>query len=212
MYRFGPFAVDPARRVLMRDKETIPVTARAFDVMLALLDRAGQTVGKEELLRAVWHDTIVEEANLSQHIFTLRKLLGHSDSEPYIATVPRRGYQFVAAVSKLAAATARPPETPARPDLPVRLEIPLPEASLAIKSTPVVAIARDGSKVVFVANDGNRTRLYLRHLDDFTAVAIMGTEEASHPFFFARRTLDRLRMRAAALEDRSFGRTAARVM
>ncbi len=180
MYRFGPFSVDPARRVLARDSQTIAVTARAFDVLLALLERAGQVVGKDELLRAVWVDTIVEEANLSQHIFTLRKLLGQTDQEPYIATVPRRGYQFVAPVSRPAATTV---VTAPRIDLALRLEIALPQgASIAAGSTPALAVAADGSAIVFAAGHGGTTLLYLRRLDRFDAVPLPGTEGACNPF------------------------------
>src|SRR5918994_1109875 len=79
MYLFDPFCIDAARRVLTRGGQRVPVTARAFDVLLALVERAGQTVDKDELLRIVWSDAVVEEANLSQQIFTLRKLLGQTE-------------------------------------------------------------------------------------------------------------------------------------
>ncbi|MBY0495719.1 MAG: winged helix-turn-helix domain-containing protein [Cyanobacteria bacterium] len=84
-------------------------------MLLALLERAGQTVGKDQLHRTVWPDTVVEEANLSQHIFTIRKLLGATETEPYIATVARRGYQFVAPVISRAQA---PTATAAMADAP----------------------------------------------------------------------------------------------
>lgn len=87
-YRVGPFLLDPSRRVLSRDEQPVALTARAFDVLAALVERAGRTVDKDELLRAVWPDTVVEEANLSQQIFTIRKLLGQSDDHSYITTVP----------------------------------------------------------------------------------------------------------------------------
>lgn len=186
MYSFGPFSVDPSRRVLTRHDESLRITARTFDVLLALLERAGQTVGKDQLLRTVWPDTVVEEANLSQHIFTLRKLLGATDHEPYIATVPRRGYQFVATVTSRAPAPVQGATEPDPPGLggPVRLEIAVPpHTPLAIKSTPVIAMAGDGSKVAFVADEGGTTRIYLRLLDAFDATPIAGTESAANPFF-----------------------------
>lgn len=187
MYSFGPFVIDPSRRVLTRHDESVPVTARAFDVLFALVERAGQTVGKDELLRIVWPDTVVEEANLSQHIFMIRKLLGHTEEQPYIATVPRRGYQFVAPVTaRPQNPAARATQAPARQrsEGPVRLEVPLvATAPLAMRSTPCVAVAPDGSRLVYVTADGDTTRLFLRRLDEFEAAPLAGTEGAVNPFF-----------------------------
>lgn len=182
MYLFGPFAVDAARRVLARGSQPVAVTARAFDVLLALLERAGETVEKEELLRIVWPGTIVEEANLSQQIFTLRKLLGQTDDQPYIATVPRRGYRFVAPVTRQHA-TPTTAGVPRPSRAPVRLEIPFDRGvRLAAAPVPVVALSRDGSRIVYVGSDGVTTRLYLRALDRFESTAIPGTEGAGNPF------------------------------
>lgn len=190
MYRFGPFCVDPARRILTREERPLPVTGRAFDVLLALLDRAGHTVEKDELLRAVWPATVVEESNLSQQIFTLRKLLGQRDDEPYIATVPRRGYRFVAPVtaSRGVDPAAAPPVGSIVNDashVTSRLEIVIARGQLpAAPPSPVVAISRDGTLVAYAAADGTTTRLYLRPLDRFEATPIAGTEGASNPFFW----------------------------
>ena len=185
MYLFDAFCIDAARRVLTREGHPVPVTARAFDVLLALVERAGQTVNKDELFRIVWSDAVVEEANLSQQIFTLRKLLGHTDDEPYIVTVPRRGYRFVAPVSAPADRAARRPAAPAQAArAPVRLEISLERgASLAAAATTAVTISRDGSRIIYTGSDGGTTRLYLRALDRFEGTPIPGTEGASNPFF-----------------------------
>ncbi len=186
MHCFGPFVLDPARRVLTQEGRAVPVTARPFDILLALIERAGQTVTKDELLRVVWRDTVVEEANLSQHIFLLRKLLGHTDEQPYITTVPRRGYQFVAEVRGLPDEPARPRAVVVRapPPGPLRLDLVLPAGSaLAVGSTPVVALARDGSKVVNVVDEGGTTYLCLRSLDQFDGRRLPGTEGAASPFF-----------------------------
>jgi eukaryotic-like serine/threonine-protein kinase len=190
MYRFGQFCVDPARRILTRGGQLVPVTGRAFDVLLALLDRAGHTVDKDDLLRSVWPTTIVEEANLSQQIFMLRKLLGHCDDEPYIATVPRRGYRFVAPVT--GSVMADPPVAPPAGSRPhemvhgtARFEIPIAGARIpAASSSAIVAVSRDGRLIAYVAADGATSRLYLRPLEHFAATAIAGTEGASHPFFW----------------------------
>ena len=185
-YVFGPFTVDAARRLLLRENRPLPMTARAFDLLVALLARAGQTVEKQELLEAVWPDTVVEEANLSQQIFTIRKLLGQTDDEPYIATVPRRGYRFVAAVTRTGhAAAAASPVTPAPPYAKsLRLAIPLePSAPLAVGPSASLAVSPDGSVVAYILVDGATTRLFLRRLDRFEPTAVPGTEGAAHPFF-----------------------------
>ena len=100
-YEFGPFRLDPMKRRLQRDGETIRLTPKAFELLLVLVEERGRTVEKEELLERVWAGTIVEENNLNQNITTLRKSLGDSrqDSQ-YIATIPGVGYRFVAEVRK----------------------------------------------------------------------------------------------------------------
>lgn len=186
MYRFGPFSLDPARRVLTRGSSPVAVTARAFDVLLALLDRAGQTVEKDDLLRTVWPDTVVEEANLSQQIFTLRKLLGQSDDEPYIATVPRRGYRFVAPVTLQREVEPAAPRGEAAPPSPatVRLDIAVDRERLpAAPPSPIVAVSPDGALLAYVGLDGTTPRLYLRPIDRFDAPPLAGTEGANSPFF-----------------------------
>jgi len=115
VYAFGPFRLDPASRRLLREGRPVALPPKAFDVLLALVERRGRIVEKDELLRLVWPDVVVEEGNLTQHVFTLRKVLGDEGGAPFIATVPRRGYQFVAEVLPVprGAASVRPP-APAR--------------------------------------------------------------------------------------------------
>ena len=94
---FGPFVLDRARRVLLREGAPVALTPKAFDVLVALADRAGTVVRKDELFRAAWPDTIVDESNLAFQISTLRKALGERESgERYIVTVPGQGYQLIA--------------------------------------------------------------------------------------------------------------------
>src|SRR5215510_686661 len=101
-YEFGPYQLNPSTRILTRDGEGIPLTPKATEILLVLVKHAGQLVEKDELLKEVWPDTFVEEANLSQNIFTLRKALGDDRAEPkYIETIARRGYRFIAYVSIL---------------------------------------------------------------------------------------------------------------
>src|SRR3954463_385803 len=100
LYEFEDFRLDRGRRILVRhDGTLIPLAAKAFDTLSYLVQRAGSVVSKDELMRAVWPDTAVEENNLTQNISQLRRLFGEGRGEHrYIATVPGRGYQWVAAV------------------------------------------------------------------------------------------------------------------
>ena len=98
-FEFGPFQLDLNDRLLTRAGEVISLRPKATEILVRLVMNAGQLIKKDQLLKEVWPDTFVEESNLSQTIFTLRKALGDDRSEPrYIETVPRRGYRFVAAV------------------------------------------------------------------------------------------------------------------
>jgi len=101
-YEFGPFRLDLASRLLMRDGQLEPLTMKAFETLLALVENSGRLVGKHELMKRVWPDTIVEEANLANNISLLRKILGQdADEQPYIQTLPKRGYRFVADVRQV---------------------------------------------------------------------------------------------------------------
>jgi len=100
-YEFGSFRLDPLKRRLSKDGETLRLTPKAFDLLVVLVEEHGRTVEKDELLERVWAGTIVEENNLNQNITALRKLLGDSRQESqYIATIPGIGYRFVAEVKK----------------------------------------------------------------------------------------------------------------
>src|SRR6201987_6559058 len=98
-YRFGQFALAPRRRTLTRAGSPVALTGRAFDVLLFLAQHPNRLVTKEELLRAVWGDTFVEEGNLAQYVSHLRKALGDvSEHGQLIVTIARKGYQFTADV------------------------------------------------------------------------------------------------------------------
>jgi DNA-binding winged helix-turn-helix (wHTH) protein/Tol biopolymer transport system component len=94
--RFGPFRLDREDKLLFRDGEVVALTPKAFEMLDLLVKNAGRIVEKDVLLRGVWPDTFVDEANLSHHVFALRKALGDDrEGTKYIETVPRRGYRFV---------------------------------------------------------------------------------------------------------------------
>jgi DNA-binding winged helix-turn-helix (wHTH) protein len=112
LYEFGPFRLDPAERKLLRDNQIVALTPKAFDTLLLLVRNSGHLLGKDELIRMLWPDSFVEEGNLSNNIFLLRKALG--EDPPYIETVPKRGYRFVGAMRQLSLAASphlgKPPE------------------------------------------------------------------------------------------------------
>ena len=99
LYEFGPYRLLPQERQLLRDGEPVPLTPKAFETLVALVRRAGRLADKDELLKEVWPDSFVEESNLTQNVFALRRALGKGESgKPYIETVPKRGYRFLASV------------------------------------------------------------------------------------------------------------------
>ncbi|MGH9681919.1 MAG: winged helix-turn-helix domain-containing protein, partial [Candidatus Acidiferrales bacterium] len=105
MYEFGPFRLDPSERILSRNGVVVPLTGKAFDTLLALVQRAGHLVEKGELLHAIWPDSFVEEGNLKVLISGLRKALGDDREEPkYIVTVAKHGYRFVSEVHRVSGA------------------------------------------------------------------------------------------------------------
>jgi DNA-binding winged helix-turn-helix (wHTH) protein len=93
LYEFGPFRIDAARRLLTRDGRAVPLKPKTFDLLLILVESQGRVLTKSALMKALWPDTFVEEANLSFQISTLRKALGEQASE-WIETVPKHGYRF----------------------------------------------------------------------------------------------------------------------
>jgi DNA-binding winged helix-turn-helix (wHTH) protein len=97
---FGPFRLVAAQRLLLEGDKPVRLGSRAFDILAALVERAGQVVGKEELIARAWPQTFVEEANLKIQVSALRRALGDGQNgHRYVVTVPGRGYNFVAPVS-----------------------------------------------------------------------------------------------------------------
>jgi len=106
--RFGNVEVQPATRQVLLDGHRVPVGARAFEILMALIERNDRVVSKNELLDLVWPGLVVEENNLQVHVSSLRKLLGPQ----VISTIPGRGYRFTGAL-KLSTSAAPPPSAPA---------------------------------------------------------------------------------------------------
>src|SRR5215471_6092433 len=102
-YDFGVFRLDPEERVLLCSSKPIPLTPRAFDTLLLLVENRGHVLRKEELIEKLWPDSFVGENSLAQNISTLRKALDDGSGIQCIETVPRIGYRFTAPVSRVEA-------------------------------------------------------------------------------------------------------------
>jgi DNA-binding winged helix-turn-helix (wHTH) protein/tetratricopeptide (TPR) repeat protein len=125
MYRFGRFVLDPVERILSCDGTPVSLTPKAFDTLICLVRNQGRMVTKDELLRQVWPDTFVEEINLAVNISTIRKALGENPQDwRFIATVPGRGYRFIAQVAVGDAAPALPTQTDTKPRFSRKILLP----------------------------------------------------------------------------------------
>jgi predicted ATPase/DNA-binding winged helix-turn-helix (wHTH) protein len=121
---FGPFQLFRSKRVLLEGDKLVRIGDRALDILIALVDRAGEIVSKKELMNYAWPNTVVEDNNLRVHVAAVRKMLGDGHGrERYIVNVAGRGYKFIAAVNRIHAASpvAEQPESRVRSTLPAPL-------------------------------------------------------------------------------------------
>jgi DNA-binding winged helix-turn-helix (wHTH) protein len=131
LYEFDAFRVDPVRRRLLRAGEQVPLTPKAFSILMVLLENRGEVVEKEELIRRVWADAFVTEANLTQNVSSLRKALGErANDHRFVVTVPGRGYSFVSEVLEV------PREGTGDFPLAGSMLTPVPEAPPALSAVP----------------------------------------------------------------------------
>src|SRR5690349_15389465 len=102
LYEFGRFRLDTSERLLLHDGQPVPLTPKAFEMLVVLVGKSGRLVEKDELIKKLWPDSFVEESNLTHNVWTLRKALGESQNgQRYIETVPKCGYRFTADVREL---------------------------------------------------------------------------------------------------------------
>jgi predicted ATPase/DNA-binding winged helix-turn-helix (wHTH) protein len=116
VFGFGPFQLNPAERLLLQDGKPLRLGSRALEILVTLVERAGETILRDELIGRVWPDTVVDEGALRVHIAALRKALGDGhDGNRFIANIPGRGYSFVAPVTReqRRPTAAMPPDQPA---------------------------------------------------------------------------------------------------
>ncbi len=130
IYEFGPFRLIPNEHRIYRLDEQVLLPPKEFDLLLLLVKNQGQIMPREALIKALWPNTIVEEANLNVHISALRKMLAEGQSDPhYIETLPRLGYRFIAPVIAHTGEDAASPQvteiTPVLPELIAKQEIPV---------------------------------------------------------------------------------------
>jgi DNA-binding winged helix-turn-helix (wHTH) protein len=98
---FGPFRLLAAQRLLLEGSQPVRLGSRAFDILAALVEHAGEVIGKDELIARAWPKTFVEESNLKIQVHALRRALGDGQGgHRYVVTIPGRGYNFVAPVSR----------------------------------------------------------------------------------------------------------------
>jgi TolB-like protein/DNA-binding winged helix-turn-helix (wHTH) protein/Flp pilus assembly protein TadD len=143
IYEFGEFRIDPDERLLLRDGKAVPVTPKAFETLLALVENSGHVVKKDDLMKRVWPDSFVEEVNLAQNVSAIRRLL-NANGHQYIETVPKLGYRLIVK----ARVVSEPEEEPALPEHErkiVTLDAPTPAP------TPVARQDRNLRKVVAIA-------------------------------------------------------------
>src|SRR5215510_4794600 len=104
IFEFGPYRLDTAERILLRDGRPVPLTLKAFDVLMLLVENSGHIVEKDELMNRVWAGSFVEEGNLKVTVSMVRKAMeDNNGDQPFIETVPRRGYRFTAKVQEVTA-------------------------------------------------------------------------------------------------------------
>jgi TolB protein len=195
LFEFGEFRLECPAGYLYRGQDRIPLSPRAAQILLLLVDSAGQVVLKEELMKAVWPETFVEESNLTFHIHAIRKALSRGEengNERFIETVPRRGYRFCPPVRRVT--PQPPPSTPRSARLPsvvrfrpawitallfllvsgaLRLSLyPHSGETNVARLTSNIAddtqpdISPDGDSIVFVSNrDGGKGQIYLMDAD-----------------------------------------------
>ena len=132
LYEFGQWQLDPQKLHLSRDGESVPLPPKAAEILLVMLANSGETVSKDELMRSVWPNSYVEESNLTQNIFLLRKALGETAQQSsYIITIPGKGYRLAAEVRQIPKGSAT-----AATDSAIELPVPAVEPAVAAQRWP----------------------------------------------------------------------------
>jgi predicted ATPase/DNA-binding winged helix-turn-helix (wHTH) protein len=130
-FSFGPFRLSPRRQLLLKGETPVPLGSRAFEILLALVERAGEVIDKKSLMTRAWSDVTVEESNLRAQVTSLRRVLAEGGTgEAYIVTLPNRGYRFVAPVARSKSDTTATIAVHEAHNLPDRLNRPIGRADI----------------------------------------------------------------------------------
>jgi predicted ATPase len=149
---FGPFRLFPGRRLLLEGERPVRLGSRAFELLLALVEEEGELVSKESIIRRVWPETFVEEANLRVHVAALRKALGDGqEGNRYIANIPGRGYRFIAATHRHEDDQGGPRETA---EATARLPAPLARMVGRAAAMDALAANLDAHRIVSIVGPG----------------------------------------------------------
>src|SRR5688572_8805653 len=101
VFEFEDYVLKPSERLLLRKGNPVPLKAKVFETLLSLVRNHGRVLSKDDLMKLIWSDRFVEEGNLSQYIFILRRILGDNPRDHrFIVTIPGHGYRFVAKVNE----------------------------------------------------------------------------------------------------------------
>ena len=193
VYEFGDFRIDADHRMLYHQGSEIPLVPKAVETLLALIERRGKIVSKEELLEAVWPDSVVEESNLFVYLSVLRKTLGTlEDGRPYVETLRRRGYRFNGTVQLISDGSwGEPHSAPVQVIEPIDSFRSASMDSLSVNDlTTDLSVWRQTNPAV---NDlpESRRRWSLRR-SSFAAIgiiAIVATLALSYRYFFSPRSI-----------------------
>ena len=189
LYKFDKFQIDAIKRVLLRDDAIVQLPPKAFDVLLALVEHNQYVIEKDELMRLVWGERIVEENNLTRHISTLRKALEESPNDHrFIVTVPGRGYSFVASVESVPINGAEPVSAKSN-GLEARSVAREPDRSKSASSNKLdwlwaaalIVIIGAGGLIAFKLFDGRSKNAAVNSYRDWEAVRLTWTGGAVGP-------------------------------
>jgi len=179
LYEFGPFRLEPDERLLLREGKPASLTPKAFELLVLLVRNQGRLVTKDQIMHAIWPGSFVEEANITVLISALRKVLGESEADdPYIKTVPKKGYRFTASVKVEEHAEADPVPASAPPD------------GLVIDSLQVEEPERDGNGAdTAPVLQGKASRSLWRNRIAIGAIVLVGIILAVASYFVYRSLL-----------------------
>jgi TolB-like protein/Tfp pilus assembly protein PilF len=175
LYEFGPFQLDEAEHVLLREGKPVALTPKAFETLLVLVQKSGHVVEKETIINAVWPDTAVEENIVAVNVSLLRKTLGTGENgEQYIDNVPKRGYRFVASVREIPHQNNGFPAGGKKPPQAVNASTPDEDAAheepVSLAVLPFVNASNDAS--MDYLSDG-MTESIINSLSQLTSLRVM---------------------------------------